>query len=133
MTRYTGQDRSAIADFARTGRSARAAQRAPTLNGDKEDEMKGNHRKWPLAAALLVLGGAFSSTGSALPAPPDGAWMIVDWTQNGTVVGRSVYGHCPGPQPLAWGRTGGTPVISYLPCGSVEIAAPRVEPLEEAR
>lgn len=89
--------------------------------------MKRNHRKWRLAAALLVLGSAFSMTGSALPVPPDDAWMIVDWTQNGVVVGRRVYGHCPGPYPLEWGRTGGTPVISYWACGDgggIEAAAP---------
>lgn len=94
--------------------------------------MKGKHRKWPLAAALLVVASAFSMTGSALPVPPDNAWMIVDWTQNGVVVGRRVYGHCPGPYPLSWGVTGGTPVITYLACGDlggVEAAAPA----EEAR
>ncbi|MET4730051.1 hypothetical protein ABIE09_003866 [Lysobacter enzymogenes] len=89
--------------------------------------MKGNHRKWRLAAALLVVGSAFSMTGSALPAPPDNGWMIVDWVQNGTVVGRRVYGHCPGPYPLSWGSTGGTAVISYLACGDdggIEVTAP---------
>lgn len=74
---------------------------------------------------LIVAGGMFSLSSSALPVPPVGGsgWLIytyyaLDENSGGYVpVGMRYQGGCPGPQPHDWGVKTPRFDYKYVSCG----------------
>ena len=64
-------------------------------------------RKFTKKVLMAAVGAAATLSGAsmALPAPPDGSVLVVEYYDAfGNQVGAQVYGTCPdGPMPLTWG------------------------------
>lgn len=68
----------------------------------------------------VVAATTLSGTSMALPAPPDGSVLLVEYYDSyGNQVGAQAYGTCPdGPTPLTWGVRTNNRVLNMVQCWS---------------
>lgn len=80
-----------------------------------------NSRVKKILLAAVIAASTLSGASMALPQPPDGALLVVEYYDAyGTHVGSQVYGTCfSGPYPLTWGIRTSNRAISFYQCDPI--------------